>query len=203
MSLGSIVWLEEGKSSWVLPIHCFPLCGWQQAANFNRPFLPFRTPAYCDMIPWLQTLLISPFIGLKLISVVLGVFKAQAHLHTELSAKGWTHVMNRRFFLPHSPAIRGLCSGLTEAQALKYSCKIPIPQGLPVWLQLIMPLVINACISRNAFLLVCKYGYPQGIFKVASSSHSKDFHRFAHCGLLYRFWVMCNPLLLIEVVNKC
>lgn len=89
---------EEGKSSWVLPIHCFLLCGWQQAANFNKLFIPFRSPAYCDMIPWLQTLLISPFIRLKLISVVSGIFKAQAQLHTELLAKERTHVMHHSFF---------------------------------------------------------------------------------------------------------
>lgn len=169
--------------------------------HFCGLFIPFRNPTYHYMIPWLQTLLISSFIGLKLIPVVLGIFKAQAQLHTELLAKGRTHVMYH-IFLPHSPAIKGLCCGVTEAQALKCSCKNAIPPGLPVWLQLIMSLVINACISRVAYLLICKYGYSQGIFKVFSSSHSEDFHWFSHCGLLYRFWVLCNPLPLMELVNK-
>lgn len=148
--------------------------------------------------PLMPNLVYFTFIGLKLISVVWVSLRLRPSFTLSYWQKG-EPMSCTIVFLPHSAACRGLCYVLTEAQALKSLCKDPIPQGFPVWLLLIMSLVINA---RNPFLLVCKNGYSQEIFKVASSSNSKNFHWFAHCGLLYRFWVMCNPLPLTELVNR-
>lgn len=154
------VWLGRGEKLLSPPCTLSSPLWVKTGRSFNRLFVPYRSPTYCDMIPWCQIVLISSFMGLKLVSVVLGIFKAQASFTMSYRQKG-EPMSSTIVFLPHCPASRSLCCGLTEAQAFKSSCKNPIPQGLPVWLQLIMSLVIN---TRDAFLLVCKNGYSQGIF---------------------------------------
>lgn len=67
---------------------------------------------------------------------LLGVFMTIAHLHIGVVVKGRIHAMHCNFSTP--------LPCLTGAQSFKSLSKNNILQALPVWPQLIMPLIINA-----------------------------------------------------------